>query len=426
MKTKLTLGMLLLSFLAFCQVPSINQTNINKIDINKPLLKLSKDKITILEKTLNDFKKQKNDLVKAKGDNKAFNKDSLDIEISKTERLIETVQNQKKVAESDLAAIEDPSRKSFERYYRYEERKIEDKLKASYKLLNDTLKPFIDKKTLDSIVDAISTDKKALKKLQFERDVKLDSFDGFQWFMPSVKRTNRENFFSSMYNNTTTETHYVNSFALSTDSKNVAAQSEIITDNLNMFRISFGTVVTSTSGDTTDDTTTASTRLAAEEDTPEETETAEAALKRLINGGGNFYLDITLPLVITNDENEGWITSYTYTNLVGGMDIKGFGNDLDTSTGNGSLGISSYIGASSDNKKFNFFIQGNLNYTMGSDDFYKNLALRNEKGFLNGKLIAGITLLNTFKVSAILSQYGSDEAVRSGEVAIGLQILPGL
>lgn len=84
-----------------------------------------------------------------------------------------------------------------------------------------------------------------------------------------------------------------------------------------------------------------------------------------------------------------------------------------------------YFGLSSDSKKFNFFLQANGNVTGGTKEFYRNLGLTNDKIFFNGKVIAGMTILNNFRLSATLSNYGSDEKIRSNKITVGVQILPG-
>ena len=417
MKTKLLLLMLFFSFVGFCQTPSINLVNTQEINN----LKINKEVVKTLENSRIKIVKER-DSLQTERSKKALSVE----ETQKIDTLIS--EKDKAIKDQDLAiklSTEDPIKKGYEKYFETRIKEKNDSILTLYTEMNNLIgKSPTDKKALESIEKKINEKKKSLKKLEFERNVKEQSFQKFEWLLPTLKPTNRESFFKSVYNNSIDKTHYVNSFALSSSRGSVSAQSEIITDNLNMLRLSFGSVVTSNSGSTTD--APASPRTTAEGDASTESETAEAALKRLIDGGGNFYLDIILPLVTTNNVNDGWITSYTYASLVGAMDIKGFGNNLDTSTGNGSFGISTYIGASSDNKKFNFFLQGNVNYTIGSDDFYKNLALKNEKGFLNGKIIAGVALLNTFKVTAIISTFGSDEAIRNGDVAIGIQVLPGL
>lgn len=270
---------------------------------------------------------------------------------------------------------------------------------------------------IDSIYKLIAKKRQEIETLQRERDEKLAALGRFPWFFPTVKRINRKNFFHDMYSNKTDKTILLNSFALNGNSDASAVQTEVITDNMWALRLSFGSVL-SVSNSKSDD---------SEESPADQTkkETEQEAFSRLINGGGNFYLDMILPVFTTNQNNGDQITFYGYANLRGAMDLEGFSSNVNTSTGNGTLGLNAYLGISSDNKKFNFFVQGNTNYTVGTNEFYSNLGLHNEKAFLNGKIIAGVTMLNQFRLSAIINAFGSDEQIRSNKVVIGIQVLPG-
>lgn len=243
-------------------------------------------------------------------------------------------------------------------------------------------------------------------------------YDGI---FPTINKAYRNEFFKLMYNKNA-ETSFLNSFAISADTDGAVAQSEIVTDNIWAFRIAFGTIITAPSNKADETTETA---LKVGEETSEALTEERDAFKRLINGGGNFYLEAIFPILSTNQANGDQATAYLYANAKGAMDLKGFGNNLDTSTGNGSVGINGYLGASSANKKFNFFIYGNANYTFGTDDFYTNLGLEEEKPFFNARGVVGVTLLNAFKISATVNNFGSDEKLRTGKVLIGVQILPG-
>lgn len=392
MKTKL---FLLLTFMTSITVlsQSINQT--------KQMTNFTNSKE--VEKLKTDIKKNKEVLI-----------EKVDKKDPKLNDTITIIKNSLAILEANLKKEKDSdkSKLAFSKHY--------DKLLKAKQVEIDKLYTDLDsaiggeKDAFKKIQNKITKAKAELEALDEEKKNELASLEGnySSWF-PSFKRLYRQQFFESMYNKESNKTKYINSFALSANSQGALAQSEIITDNLSALRISFGSIVTSSSEKPTDVT---ETQKATEND----------ALKRLITGGGNFYLELLMPLATTNNENKGWVTMYTYANIIGASDVKGFGNNIDTSSGNGSLGITQYLGGTSDTGKFNFFVQGNLNYTMGSKAFYKNLGLNNEKGFLNGKFVAGLTINNTLRFSAIISSYGSDEKVRSGNVILGVQILPSL
>lgn len=263
--------------------------------------------------------------------------------------------------------------------------------------------------------DLLKKNTNEIKKLEQKKNnikYKVENLESYyyNWWLPtSGNSESRDNFFKSFYNNSTDKTHVINSLSLSAYNNGVTAQSEILTDNINWFRVALGTIISAQSN--------------ADETTVEQ-ETQEQALTRLFNGGGNLYLEFTLPIATSYEGNSrDWINSYLFFQAKGAADIKGVGNNLEASTSNGSLGFSGYLSASSDNKSFNFFVQANTNYTFGNNDFYQNLNLNNNRGFLNGKIICGATIINKFRISAMINTFGSDEKLRSGKVLFGLQVL---
>ncbi|PAM93171.1 hypothetical protein B4N84_19530 [Flavobacterium sp. IR1] len=275
-------------------------------------------------------------------------------------------------------------------------------------------------KELKTVYDSIYKKKIKLQKLITERDEKLAFAGSFNWFMPTFEKGNRKQFFHDMYNNETGKPIFLNSFALNGNGDATSVQNEVVTDNMWALRVTFGSVLSLASGKAEPGQT------AEEVAAKTKKETEQEALNRLLNGGGNFYLEFILPLATTNQNNGDQITSYTYATARGAMDIESISSNIDTSTGNGTIGVSEYFGISSDSKKFNFFLQGNANFTFGTTDFYNNLGLMNAKPFFNGRVLAGVTILNNFRISAAVWTFGSDEKVRSNKVTVGVQILPGL
>ncbi|MDX6189284.1 hypothetical protein SGQ83_08005 [Flavobacterium sp. Fl-318] len=271
-------------------------------------------------------------------------------------------------------------------------------------------------KEMDEIQKGITRNERDIKILQEQKERRLLNLNTYRWFMPTVRRFDREIFFQDMYNNSTDKTILLNSLVLNSNSNATAVQTEIVTDNLSALRLSFGSVLSLASSEKDTGET---------EQEQKQAETEQEALSRLVNGGGNFYLEAILPVLCTNPNNGNQFTFYGYANARGAMDIDGLGNDIDTATGNYSFGLNTYFGLSSDSKKFNFFLQANGNVTGGTKEFYRNLGLANEKIFFNGKVIAGMTILNNFRLSATLSNYGSDQKIRSNKITVGVQILPG-
>lgn len=249
-----------------------------------------------------------------------------------------------------------------------------------------------------------------LKNLIKLKNDSLQLEKGYDALFPSWRIYSRNDFFITHYGNELTKTSFVNTIGLNFDDSGSTMQSELITDNLGPLRIAFGSVVSTT-------------KMEESNEEAMEASNEEDAYKRLINGGGNFYLETLLPFLTYSHSN---LTVYSFFNLKGAMDIKSFGNNIDTSTGNATLGNTTYFGINSDNKKFNFFIQGNLHYSFGSETFYSNLGLDQNKAFLNGKLLFGLTLDQKIRFTAITNTFGSDAKIRNGKLMFGVQFLPDL
>lgn len=385
------------------QTPSINEAqrmtyfseSFTK-DIDDEIKELEKANKSLEEKITNEKDVLKNTALKAK----------VDVNNTTIELL-----RKKKALYGDI-----DSKKDYETIYNRMIKQKQDSINNVYGA--DLKKDKVSLAEIDSIYNLIAKKREEIIELETKRDEKLAALGKFPWFFPSWKKVNRKKFFHDMYSNKTDKTILLNSFALNGNSDAKAVQTEVITDNMWALRVSFGSVlsVANSKSDDTDET--------PAEQTKKETE--EEAFSRLINGGGNFYLDVILPVFTTNQNNGNQITFYGYANLKGAMDLDGFSSNVNTSTGNGTLGFNAYLGISSDNKKFNFFVQGNSNFTVGTNEFYNNLGLHNEKPFINGKLIAGVTMLNQFRISAIINAFGSDEKIRSNKVVVGIQVMPGL
>ncbi len=400
-----TLAVLLLCNLSYAQIPAINENNKFIKSKNPESAKLSED-IQALSKKISDSKNNRAALL---------NVDSVSVKILEDSIASDSVKYQKLTKKSENI---DPVAAGYDKYY---QNKIKI-LEAEKLVLQKSISTTDDLDLINKIASQIYKKDEEIEQTRDEWKIKAATLkEKYSWFMPSAKRVFRKQFFENTYNNDTDKTNYLNSFTILDDKNSTTVQSELISDYLCFSRIAFGTVITPTKKDESD----AEQTKAAEN--PVSTETTEDALNRLINCGGNFYLEFVVPLVTTyNGKSTDWLTFYSYANLRGATDIKGIGNNIDTSTANGSLGLYAYGSASSESKKFNFFLQGNLNFSFGSNEFYENLDLPNHNGFLHGKLIAGLTLLNTFRLSAIINTVGSNEVLRSGKVVFGIQFLPDL
>jgi hypothetical protein len=388
MKTTTCLFFLILTQGLFAQIPSINEHNL----LTSMKSQKTFNEIDSLKEVLNSFKTN----IKVDPSTPFLGSEIGENDVKELKEKIEELK--RKLNINGIIFIE---KKDF-----YE--KEEDSINAIIKELGLKYKGNDD---LNKLLREIKQKKNQILKNKIKR--KNDSIhlvNGYNVLFPSWKIYARDDFFESHYGNTLTNTGFVNSIGLNFNDSGSTMQSELVTDNLGPLRIAFGTVVSTTK---TEDSNEETIEVSNEED----------AYKRLINGGGNFYLETVLPFLTYSQSS---ITLYSFFNLKGAMDIKSFGNNIDTSTGNGTFGNTTYIGINSDSKKFNFFIQGNLNYSFGSNAFYENLGLKNEKAFVNGKLIFGLTLDQKIRFTAITNSFGSDPKIRSGKLMFGVQFLPDI
>ena len=391
-------------FLLFCvfgvvsvvaQVPSINMTATfsNEKVSSSELKKLDSlnSKCTVFKEELANLKGQK----------------------SNEQAVIAAKETQIKEVEAEIKKTIEGNYfyQSYLAFYTNQLGKIEGKitkLKADMKLAetDDSLSRMDQ---YESEIQALERDK---ERLTIERDRKLNpTTHNYSWWLPSKNKKYRDAFFEDTYNNSTNKTNYLNAFAVVGSPNGVTGQSELVADNMGMLRITFGTVIT------------------ASNDSLSSENTRVEALQRLINGGGNFYFDLTAPLLTTirGNSSDDLVNFYAFANIKAASDIKGYGNDLTASTYNTSLGLNLYSDISSENKKFNFFMVANASYyCLATKEFYEALQIDHTDGFLSGKITIGVTLLNQFRFSANVATFGSETSVRSSKIGFGLQFLPNL
>ncbi|MFW0735666.1 hypothetical protein [Flavobacterium sp. T12S277] len=408
LKITLTLAFLLILLKVQAQTPSINESKVLTFENSRSYQKKYKN---LIEREIDRIQEEK----KKFSESLAFKTtDAEKVKVYDSITKKDTEINKLKVK------LENPARNILYKDYDDLYTRLIEQDEKSIKLHEKAIADKGDKitlKELDSIGKLIEQKQAEKQQKMLEKDEKLSALDKFDWVLPTWERAGRKKFFADMYSNKTDQPIFLNSVALNSNSDAASVQNEIVTDNLWAFRLTFGSVLSVSSGSKNTGKT------VEEKEEKDKYKAEQEALSRLVNGGGNFYLEALLPLFSTNQSNGDQITSYTYANVRGAMDLKDLSSNVDTSTGNGSVGINSYFGVSSDNKRFNFFVQGGMNFTVGNKGFYQNLGLSHEKPFLNGKVITGVTILNKFRLSAIISAFGSDEKVRSNKVTVGIQIL---
>lgn len=186
-------------------------------------------------------------------------------------------------------------------------------------------------------------------------------------------------------------------------SKSASIYSELVSGSIYCFRVSLGTMITSSSNDSL------------------QQGKKEEAYQRLVSYGGNTVLNIEYPLMFAH-------TTDNYLNLISRLIVKGtsdlpaFGTSTDKWAGSGSIGIDIYGDASLSNNKLRFFFNLNENKIFGTDVYRNNLGIANNN-FTFGQLTLGLVFSNVFKISFIVATFSSEASLRNKSIIAGGQVL---
>ena len=131
------------------------------------------------------------------------------------------------------------------------------------------------------ISEEIEMQKNLLNKIKKEKNHITKTFSAKkQKFFPTSNNYYRDYFFNSHYSSEYNKTALLTSLSATINKDAKTIQSELVADRIKWFRVSLGSVM-SIASDTTN------TKIEADN------------IERLISGGGNFYLDFTLPVFTT-------------------------------------------------------------------------------------------------------------------------------
>ncbi|SEQ04410.1 hypothetical protein [Flavobacterium urocaniciphilum] len=291
--------------------------------------------------------------------------------------------------------IKTEEEKNYKAHY---EKKKDSIIYIINKLIEKQKKVISDRNAMIQISEEIEENRIALEKIELEK--KRLHVEKRYW-LPTKNSNFRNHFYETHYASSLEKTTLLNSFSATLNDNSNIVQSELIADRCGWFRVSFGSVL-SVATDTT--------KAKIENDN----------LERLIGGGGNFYLDFTLPIITSY--TDAFFTDYLYLSCKAASDISGFGNNVDVSTFNGSIGLTNYIGLSTEEKKFNFFLLTDVTAYKGNNAFYDNLKLNHNRWFLNSNISFGVTLLNNYRIIC-RTNLSSEPSLRTEKFAVGIQLL---
>jgi hypothetical protein len=408
MKTLVTFLFLVLAGTVYAQIPSINETN-----KSTAAWKLPFERIVVRDTVIENRTFKQNELISDGA------RDSIS---EKVMRAVTKEAIKKEDPDIDKIMKEGLPLHQYSIYIDNYTKGIKE-----YDLQVKELKTEIGKKKkftdVQVLMDSITDYKQRIKLSRvFVNDLVKKRNDSLGWF-PSSKTDFRDDFFSEYFNETGEHTNYLNNLSIVFGSATV--HSELVSDYLGPVRLTFGTVInTDSDSDDTDEADEAGEpdgRVNADEADGESDE-AESDLKRLVNGGGNFYLNGLFPVHSYKELSFSEMTSIN-GNL--SSDIEGIGNDVKTTNLKGMLNVTTYLSMSSDNKKFNFFINADYGLVGGTDDFCDQFGL---KGFFNkpafiGKATIGITLENMVRLTITTKTISNYDSLVTDKIMVGIQLL---
>lgn len=279
------------------------------------------------------------------------------------------------------------------------------------------------KKVLQDDLVKLATLQNNIREYESQRDkyyAILKNLDALKknnkWFPTLTSPEERILFYEGLYSKENDRNNYLlSNFSTQIGTNTAAVKSELIASYFKYFRLSFGTLITNSNQSDPDTDT--------EEETVEEDET-NAFQRLLSSGGGNVYLNLDFPLYYLQSKT---VTLFLNSSAKAGVVLTQFSNDVDTSTGNGSVGLNLYGSISSDDQKsFLFFTNIHFGGYGGGTDYYNKLMLSKRGVFAFGHILIGLDISKSIRVSYTPLTFGSDDGLRSKRGVIGIQLLTGL
>ncbi|GAA4280147.1 hypothetical protein [Gaetbulibacter aestuarii] len=264
----------------------------------------------------------------------------------------------------------------------------------------------------DSVVVAkmkrMKTIQSELKKFNFKQDSLYAIYvkDYLQY-----KRFNFLNFgskrsralFNIIYEDSKNRFQVLNNTGFTFGNNAGSLYSELVSGNLGIFRVSLGSMISSSSSEDND--------IAKEEE----------AFQRLASYGGNTVLTLEYPLAYIHSRNFQYNLISRFV-AKGAADFPEFGTTTDDFAGSISFGLDVYADASLSNNALRFFMNFNTNRIFGTDTYQENLGIENSK-FSFGQLSVGLILAENIKLSFVVRSFSSESSLRNKNVILGGQIL---
>lgn len=210
-------------------------------------------------------------------------------------------------------------------------------------------------------------------------------------------------FFDIIYSNGGERFKALGNAGLSLGNNAGSLYSEIVSGNMGLFRVSLGTMVSSSRSQDSSGGK------------------QEEAYQRLVNYGGNTVLSFEYPLAYVHSRNNQYNLISRFT-AKGTADFPAFGTNTTDWAGSASMGLDVYADAALSNNQLRFFMDLNMNLIYGTDVFKANLGI-DKNTFSFGQLSLGLVFLENFKISFIVATVSSQANLRNKSVIAGGQVL---
>ncbi len=217
----------------------------------------------------------------------------------------------------------------------------------------------------------------------------------FQRLFPARNSVLAEVFYHSVFNSS--RLSFVDNIVIQGNLEQGNIYSELVSGNIGVFRLGFGTLLTSRN----------------------DTITSEESLQKLIGGGGNAVLNAYYPVFYSRGKNLDLYCQFA-PKIAGDLPV--LGSLTDEITGNVNLSGEVYVDLTSNNKAVNLFAYFRAGYIFGTPDFYDNLEV-DRKGFWFGQLNVGVTLSSNIRISITTPVFSSQDKLQRFPVMIGTQVL---
>jgi len=210
-------------------------------------------------------------------------------------------------------------------------------------------------------------------------------------------------FFDIIYGNDGKKFNTLGNAGVNFGNNTGSVYSDIVNGNLGLFRVSLGTMVSSTS----------------KQDNTEAKK--EEAYQRLVTSGGNTVLNFEYPLAYLHSRNNQYNFISRFVTK-GTADFPEFGTKTEKWAGSGSFALDIYADAVTSNNSLRFFCNFNASKIYGTDVFRDNLGI-NKTNFTFGQLSLGLVFLENFKLSFIVATFSSEKSLQNKHIIAGGQVL---